>query len=230
MNKAFHVGSQGLIVTVIAASALYGVAKTENTDYYREGNIGHYASQSGFNEKLWHKKVVITGDTESVTDGTGTTFTNIPKGMNVTNIINHFKSKPEYKDHSFYPDDYTLITFETMKDLKGLTVSGTAGCVPWSYYINNNKVYAYSLDNYESQVNDYLNACAWGGESNEKDVSYHASLPAKAVYWWVGNVTTYAPWVIGLGILAMLPAIWLGFWRLVGMAWRSAKKSVKGEY
>ncbi len=213
MNIAFRAAGYGLLAAAVSAGIMY---QAEQFNYSEEGHLVELKTPNDTMNKNgsdWYDRFPVKNGVMNVTDGSGTEFFNIPSGTKQADIIKHFSAKPQYKNHNFFNQKYQYS-------------DDTSGCMPWGEYLTRHQSDINSY-NFNLEFNDYVSSCAWATTS---DMSFDIKSSTELKQAFYDKTEDLTPWGIGLGILAMLPGLWVGFWRLLGMAYRSAKKSAKGDY
>lgn len=220
MKTVYSIAAKAAGVMVLCGGCLWASSYFADTEVYQTASLAQ--ANNALNEKgnMWQMINKPVNGLKTVTDGTGTVFKNIPASMTDKDIIKHFEQRPEWKNHNFYPDKYVVHIFND--DGKPVP-NNDFGCMTWTEYATLNKLSQWDLT---KERNDFIKACGWNDSVNmDIDVPFWGK-------WMIDferRTDMLAPWVFGIGFLCCIPALWVGFWRLLGVAFRSAKKSMKGE-
>lgn len=232
MNKVFKFAGYCVLIAAVGSAIGYQGNQKVNKYSSRAELVG---SNNLLNTKgeMWHQNPVSdNGKTKTVTDATGTKFENIPDNISDKDLVKHFISRPEWANHNFFGSDYLKpIKWDDYFDQKGKTTPPVISvCDSWQNVLTA-KIkadgvykYIYGDDDLNNLRSDYIRQCAW---NSDKDMTYRDDEAVTQTQ--NGNAMINGCWGL-LALFGTIPAIWLGFWRLIGMAVRSAKKGVKGDY
>ncbi|HAS1474274.1 TPA: hypothetical protein QCG03_003512 [Enterobacter bugandensis] len=228
MSKIFKVAKVAIAISVLCAGVGYTGNKWREEGYQSGASIQIENDSINKQGDLWHRDNKIIDGTYSVIDGSGTTFINIPVGTSNKDLIKHFRSKDEYKNHKFFPEKYTTIKWADLADGNPASkwtkdVGSDKGCVPFQYYVDNNN-WSVRYDGLEKTRSDYIKACGWNDFVNMSyKVSEGIMFKFKASHYlcfaWFGLVALFA----------CIPAAWILFFRGIGKAYRSARNEIKGD-
>lgn len=228
MNKYFKLA--GYCVAVAVIGGVIGAKGTELTGKYSARvELVHTNTLLNGNNPEWLQNPVVHDDAlkvKTVTDATGATLKNIPYGLSDEDVVKHFITRPEWKGHNFFGTEYAVTPVQKFGE-KPQVWDGVATCVSWQIALDDkvNQLGVYSLNSVSALApvrNDYLRQCAW---NRPKDMTYEDKAATNG--YSMGSVMQYC-WLGLLALFGTIPAIWLGLWRLIGMAVRSAKKEIKG--
>ncbi|EEM8339029.1 TPA: hypothetical protein ACU3BL_003576 [Salmonella enterica] len=225
MNVWFKVGAISLAIAIIGGIITH-YGNNQMVKYEDRNSLVQENKKLNGKFPLWHMNPVKenkdTG-TKDVSDAQGTVFKNIPDGTSDIDFLKHFASRDEWKEHSFFGDDFF--------DFSSVKVGGTwAICENWQKALTNARDDTSKIDPWDLTKtltvyrNKYIQECAW---LNYKDMDYQDK---EATIGYELGQTLSKLWWLYFALFGTVPAIWISFWRLVGMAYRSARKGMKGDY
>ncbi|EMG9222513.1 MULTISPECIES: hypothetical protein [unclassified Enterobacter cloacae complex] len=230
MNKYFKVA--GWCVVVAVAGGLIGSHGNELQDkFYARNAVVNLNNTLNASGKYWHQNPVVDDSDKrahTIKDATGQIFKDVPYKTSDADFIKHFGSRPEWKGHKFFGNDY--IRPFTKKEFNSGNLPDVRDCDSFQNILtdkikeNGAWYYSNSYDNRLGSLrDDYIRQCAW---NSNKDMSYTDKEATDGVR--LGD-TLVKGWFGLLALLGTIPAIWIGFWRVIGVAVRSAKSEIKGD-
>lgn len=230
VNKYFKVA--GWCVVAAVAGGLIGNYGNELQNKFnarnRIVNLNDSLNASG---KYWHQNPVSDNEAKhshTIKDATGAIFKDVPYLTSDEDFIKHFGGRPEWEGHQFFGTEYVKpIKLDDLAEGKKI---GVQACDSFQNILTNkikeNGAWYYS-DSYDNRLatlrNDYIRQCAW---NSNKDMSYTDKEATDGVR--LGD-TLVKGWLGLLALFGTIPAIWIGFWRVIGAAVRSAKSEIKGD-
>lgn len=226
MNVWFKVGAVSLVVSV--AAGLLANEGLKLTDTYGDrASLVEQNNDLNKESRFWHRDHIAdnkTAQTMDVIDAQGTVFKNIPVTTTDRGFIQHFADRPEWKNHFFFGSDF-LITDQ------GEFSTNKATCKSWQEVLNDKVneddqiLYSWDMKNQLQKLrNKYLDQCGW---LTDKDMSY---VDNEATDGFNRGEFMHKLWWLCFVAVGTIPAIWLIFWRVLGLAYRSAKNGIKGDY
>lgn len=168
----------------------------------------------------WHENDVsedLKNKTHTVKDATGTVFKNVPLSISDEDFIKHFGSRKEWANHAFFG-----LTFSRPVNLDNVDkdIPLPTTCESWQDILSS-KMNAFDSWKVSDEVydlrNEYLRQCAW---NKSKDMSYKDE---QATTMYKAGEAMQIGWFALFALLGCIPALWVSFWRGVGMAVRTAK-------
>ncbi|MCS2163700.1 hypothetical protein MUU47_21750 [Scandinavium sp. H11S7] len=228
MNKYFKLAGWCVAVAVVGGlSGSHGVDlvnqyahRVSIVDANNSANIGGVYWSHGF--KNADKNAAI----RTVVDATNTTFNNIPANITDAEFIKHFGSRPEWQGHHFFGHAYTPVEVVKFGESQK-THPEVEACDSWQNVLTakrDNKISTWEVyKDVKALREDYLRQCAW---NEAKDMRYTDN---EATSNFNEGEIMRKGWFALLALFGTIPAIWIGFWRVVGAAVRSAKSEIKGD-
>lgn len=208
MKKINKVATSALFVAIVSGSLAAKLYNFDTTalEMYNDNGTKYNSQEWAVLPTLESEGDTFTGF-KTVVDGSGTTFINIPEKMTQEQIVEHYKKKPKYANHAFFGNEsYSLPN----------------GCIPFREAVKD--IFRFELADFRST---YINKCGWNGKY--LDVSLKAPTQVdKAEYFLKNNAGWFVAFCL-ISLLGTIPALWCGFFSLVGIAIRSAKKNIEGD-
>ncbi|UBX42936.1 hypothetical protein LD024_13215 [Citrobacter werkmanii] len=207
-------------VAIATASGVVGYQGQKLQSEYELAYTIVTANDSMNKESVWwhenDENLDAVNKTHTVTDAQGVKFDKVPLSASNEEFIKHFGSRKEWKGHLFFGSEYNLNTIN-----KDGTNNPVNPCVPWDVILpmKTEGMTTYNTyDEVQSLRNDYIKQCGWNKDVNMSftdDKSVHMyKLGGYMQFMWFGLIA----------LLGTVPALWVGFWRGVGVAIRTAKK------